>query len=180
MSDFHESRRAPGLQGRSQPGLSGVGLTITTVLGQRQGSDFLGFIQQVAGRFGHASLNSQIGVHTDCGQEARQRGRGGEETPPLGPPGPGKPGPPSSRPQASATLSLQRLRSRSSDPPCLQWSEGNTMSQLTSPDLEDPLVAVHVPGRAGQLLFRVTTFCRQADWTLHGPRDWGGERGRKA
>lgn len=75
MSDFHESHRASGLQGRSQPGLSGVGLTIITVLGQRQGSNFLGFIKQIAGCFGHASLYSQLSVDANCGQEVRQRER---------------------------------------------------------------------------------------------------------
>lgn len=102
MSDFHESHRAAGLQGRAQPGHLGVGLTIITVLGQRQEAKFLGFIKQVAGCISHASLNSQISVDASCGQEARQRGREGEkERPTLGPSSPGSQAhpPPGPRPQ---------------------------------------------------------------------------------
>lgn len=54
------------------------------------------------------------------------------------------------------------------------------MSQLTCPELEDPLVALRVPDRACQLCYRFTAFCRQADWASHGGFwDREGESGRE-
>lgn len=54
------------------------------------------------------------------------------------------------------------------------------MSQLTCPELEDPLVALRVADRACQLCYRFTAFSRQADWASHGGFwDRGGESGRE-
>lgn len=50
------------------------------------------------------------------------------------------------------------------------------VSQLTSPDLQGPIVAVVVPKWAGHFYCRFTVFLTKADWAPHRSWDWEGRR----
>ena len=154
------------------------------VLTHSQGPNFFNVIKQVAACLRRAPLHSQIGEDAPCGKEERGR----EADVPSG----------SMQPSGEAQLHVarptllqvpalsyppsQRPRSRPSDLP-VPCPPGTPMCRLTSPDHEDPVVAMCVPRRAGQLCCRQTAFCGQADWAPHGPRDWevrDRERGRES